>query len=54
MESLVKIGGKMRLAAGTSMVIDVNEREIKDVMKGRFALSLFQTKDMRLGRRGLP
>jgi len=49
--SLVKIEGKIRLAeADTSMLIDVNEREMKDTMKGRSASSLSQSKDKRLGR----
>jgi hypothetical protein len=54
MESLVMIGVKMRLALpGTSMAIDVNEWEINDDMKGRFASSLFHSMDTRFGRRGL-
>lgn len=53
-ESMFRIGGNKGLAPrGTSMTIEVKERDINGDMKGRNDSSLSQFNDMRLGRRGL-
>jgi hypothetical protein len=52
--SVVRIGGKRGLAPrGTSMTIEVKEREMKGDTKGRKVSSLSQFNDARLGRSGL-
>jgi hypothetical protein len=51
---LVKIGSDVRRGMGVSMTININEREINGVLKGRNSSSLSYSSDTRFGRRGLP